>query len=322
MSIPLTADQTLPFTPPALAALWDSAPPTDPRPGERPVFFLRVPTWEDRDMVGIRLFRMNVREVTPNQIQALLINELFEVMEDEDKADDAARFIEGFWQRQAMFQLDMSVWNEQEAQRLSDIREHPGLENDYPQMPLPPERTTIRERARASMLTTFVQDNSQALRDKLADQQGYDKRYKAVIARLQVAGWTGLETPATMHENMLTSGAIEALRSEIHELDPTGNAWTQLVVEIESFWDLSPSAEKNSSSPPGSTSPPSGSTSQSTGSGSTDGSSTIPTGEASPGKSSSGSIPDASSPTTTATRSPSSEGSGERKRKHGQTGKR
>lgn len=322
--VPLTAARTMPFTPDALGTFI-------PAEGDKPAqvikhptieFFLRVPTWEDRDMISLRMYAMNVREVTTEQIQAVIVSEIYEVIENDDEADDAARFLEGFWSRQRTFSLDMRQWEEQEAIRRLDAAE---AKIDFEPEPQPAENTTPRERARAAMLVQLVTDGSQRLRDKLTDQQLYSRRFASVVARLVIAGWSGLDATAAfeprpvLDAQALTKETIEQIRSELMEIDGTGAAWTELTNECERMFDLPQSAEKNSFSPPENTSPPDGSPTKNTASDTSDGNSTSsePTAESS--SSSIEPTPEGTSPKIIDSSSEPSPGSDTEMSKPGQT---
>lgn len=276
--VPLTSGPTMPFSPDALGTF---VPATDDKPAtviKHPdiLFLLRIPTWEDRDMISLRMYAMGVREVTSDQISAMIVSEIYNVITDEAEADETARFMEGFWTRQRQYQLDLQEFNEQEALRRLDEQES-GKEF-APGIP-PVEPTSPKERARANLVVADVTDASQRLRDKLTDQQLYSKRFAATVARLEIAGWSGLKTEAAfdvrpaLDAPALSKETINSLRSELMEIDPTGAAWDELTQECERMFDLPRSAEKNSSSPPANTSPPDGSKTRNTESATSDGSS-------------------------------------------------
>jgi len=279
--IPLTTGQTLPFT---IDALGTFVPP-NPDLGElghvipHPTikFQLRVPGWDDRDMIAARLYSLGVREVGSDQIRSLMISELYNIFPDEAEADDNARFLEGFWQRQHQFALAKMEWDEQEAIRRQDaiIAKIP-----FEPAPQPVETTSPRERARAALLTSDLTDGSERLRNKLTDQNLYTQRYASLMARLVIAGWMGLKTEATFEPRLaldapvLSKATVDSLRSELMELDGTGAAWDELTAACEAAYDLPSSAEGNSSSQPGSSSLPAGSETKSTASDTSDGKST------------------------------------------------
>jgi hypothetical protein len=277
--VPMTSGPTMPFIPDALGTFV-------PAEGDKPAyriphpeieFHLHVPTWEDRDMVSLRMYAMGVRDVTADQIQNLIISELFEVLQNEDDADEQARFLEGYWSRQKQHNVDLQEWAEQEQIRQGDELE--SGKKFEPTLP-PPANTTARERAFVNLIVADVTDGSQRLRDKLADQQLYQKRFGLTVARLTLAGWKGLNTTAAfdprpaLDAQTLTKATIESLRGELMDLDGTGAAWEELVRACEMQFDFPRSAEKNSHSPVESSSPPDGSTTKNTESESSDGSST------------------------------------------------
>lgn len=276
--VPMTAGRTMEFSPDALGTIIKGDDDTPMRVEKNPniTFYLRVPNWEDRDMVSLRMYSLGVREVTPEQIQNLVISEIYTIM-DEAAADEEARFLEGYWQRQRQHQRDLVDWQEQEAVRRLDERES-GME--FTAAPRPEPTVTARESARVNNLVSDVTDGSQRLRDKLADQNLYQRRFGMTLARLQIAGWSGLKTEAVFEgrpiidAQALSKDTVEGLRHELMELSNSGAAWDELVAECEALYDMPRSTEKNSSSPRESSSPPAGSPTRSTESASSDGSST------------------------------------------------
>jgi hypothetical protein len=317
--IPLTAGPTVPFTPDAIGTFVPAE--GDPLNGGKAAyvikhpdieFFVRVPTWEDRDMVSLRLYTMGVREVTADNIQHLIVSELFEVME-EDEADEAARFCEGFWARQRMHNIDMQRWGEQEAIRQGD---EIAAGRKFEATPPPPETTTARERARINLIAADVTDGSERLRNKIADQQLYTKRFAAAVTRLMIAGWKGLKTEAqwdarpSLDAPTLSKETIEQLRSELMELDATGAAWEELTNFCERQFDLPRSAEKNSHSPVANISGQATSTTKNSASENNDGSSTSKGATGRKKGSSSGRTRGGTSAPTTGTSSGSSPDSG------------
>ena len=311
--IPITAGPTEPFSPDALGTF---IPPDTELGVEAHVikhpdilFLLRIPTWADRDLMAMRMYSLGVREVGPDQIRALMISEFYTLFPDDNEADDAARFMEGFWQRQQDYARKMAEWDEQEALRRSDALI---AKIEFEAAPQPVDPVSPRERARAALLQADVIDCSERLRNKLTDQQLYNHRYKAIVARLTIAGWQGLKTEAAFEMRaaldapVLTKETIESLRSELMDLDQTGAAWDELTEKCERMFDLARGTEKNSSSPAGSSPGQAGSTTSSTESATSDGSSTS-TAETDPAiVSSSEPTRDDTSPTTTETSSVSS----------------
>jgi hypothetical protein len=278
--VPMSAGRTLPFSPPALGtfvpASEDGATPARTILNPDIEFYLRVPTWEDRDMIALRMYALGVRDISSDQIQALIVSELYTVF-DENTADEHARFLEGYWSRQQQYQRDLADWSEQEALRRSDEREA-GMSFDP--VPPPQEASTPRERAKVNELVSDVTDASAKLRNKLADQQLYATRFKITTLRLHLVGWKGLKTTAAWDPQLaldvqaLTKATIEGLRSELMEMDSTGAAWDELCSECEHLFDLPRSAEKNSSSLTANSPPPDGSPTKNTESATSAGSST------------------------------------------------
>ncbi len=251
--IPLTGAKLIHFAPPSAK---------EKLPGL--LFAHRAPTFEDRDQIGIKIYRMGVREVSTETIRQLIISELYEIEADEAKAEENAMFLEGFWQRQTAYQELMEKWTLQEAERLIDQAE--GAEDIEP-APKPDELVTRKERARAHILVTEVTDVSQRLRDKIADQQGYDQRFRIVTVRLMLWDWEGLECrPARDDNNVLTAQCIEDLRRELSDRG-LETAFDEVADTINHSFAMDASTEKNFDSPPGTSSPPNGSPTKKGGSG-------------------------------------------------------
>ena len=209
-------------------------------------FLIRIPTWADRDNAGLIMYRMGVREIRPEQIRAAMLHALWDVFGD-DEADDNARFLEGFWQQQTQYQSDMALWAVQESIRLEEDKELGAVSAAEP---APKDPTSARDRARAAFLTHEVTNLSEMVRDKLADQQDYEKRFRLVGGRLRIAGWLGLETEAMFDKkfNALTECTIEALRTELAQKGLTG-AWEEAITHAIDMFEVDMVTEKNSASP-------------------------------------------------------------------------
>lgn len=295
MTTPLSADITVPFTPPALA-------------NRKPkiIFELRVPTFEMKDEIGIRLYELNAAEVDTSSLRAHIIDELYK-QNSEQEADTLAGFLEGYWQNDLIDNEALAAWQEQEIQRLLDIAE--GADPEPEQQPKPVRICTARDDARAIIITNGVKNRSEVIRKLLAGQQRHKLRFAWLIAQIQIAGWSGLKFKPEWGEgefsDMLAKPSIEKIRGAIGE-----TAWQQLARECELQFELDASAEKNSDSPPWNSGTANGSADRSGGSDDSDGSST---------RSNTGPAPSDVSAKTTATSSGSSPVSTGAKKKHGRT---
>lgn len=311
--VPLTAGRTIPFHIPALGKFIpaEGDEPAHVIPNEDIVFHLRIPTWEDRDMIALRIYSLGVREITPEQIQAMTVSEMFEVYDDEERAERDSTWLESHWSAQKQYREALQNWAEQEAIRRLDAKE---AKRKFKEEAPPKDPSTARDKARANLVVQEVTDKSRRLREKLADQQLYEKRFQHTMARLQIAGWVGLATEATfdrapaMDAPCLSKETIEQLRGELEALDSTGAAWEELIAEAGGMFDLPRSAEKNLSSLPGNTSPPNGSKTPSSGLEISIGGSTLPAETVLQSSSSTAPTPGDTSPPTTATSSGSTPG--------------
>lgn len=261
---PLTAGQTIPYTPPSLLADEELGREAHPTLGKA-VFNIALPTFQERDEIGVLIYRMGVRQVSTQNIRALILSELFEIY-PEAEADELARFLESHWQLSEADQADINAWTEQEIQRLADIEDGADPKLIPEAKPRPELRTTVRNRAKVDMLVQEMVDRSQRVRDKLADQQMYDTRFRNITVRIQLGkgGWSGLKTEPEFEDNLgvrvVTEAAIEKLRTELAEVPV---AWLELAEACADSYDISETERKNSGSPPLNGSPPDGSSSES-----------------------------------------------------------
>lgn len=279
-TLPLTARQPRPFTPPTLERryladldAWDAADRafreaeagTGTKPGKKPVkpaIFLAVPTSLERDTISSLLFELGVVQVTRETVRNVTLEEAFSVYGDE-KGEEVATFLEGFWLQQQLYEDRFAIWQEQERQRVID--EAAGGDKREP-YPMPEHDASIRDRMRAKREVDDLIAKSQRLRRKLGEQTSYAQVNGTMLVRLHARGWEGLKTqreaigPAADGQGfppaeILTEECTAALREEL------GNAaWTELIVEIDGQYALSPGEVGNSDSPPGNGSKSVGST--------------------------------------------------------------
>jgi hypothetical protein len=228
MSIPTTADGLQPFTPPSLR-------PEDPSEEPKVVFFFRIPTWQQRDEIQLKLYRYGVRQVSQDAVRAAMVSELWTIRPDTAESD--ALFLESFWQQSKLHEEALSEWRDREVQRLADIdagTTKPREMEKPPELPIP-----IRERARAQMLTQELMDGSVLVRNKLADQHDYSRRFAELSGRIEIAGWQGLdcEPPKYDMSGVMKVESVEALRTALHKM---GNliGWQELCTEAQLMFEL------------------------------------------------------------------------------------
>lgn len=291
-TLPLTARKPRPFTPPTLKGRYlaeldaweaaerayreakaanegraDSEPkePVPPKPGKKPtepVFMLAVPTSLERDTLSALLFELGVVQITRETVRNVTLEEAFVVYGDE-KGEEIATFLEGFWLQQELYEDKFALWQEQERQRVLD--EFNGGDKREP-YPMPEHDASIRDRMRAKREVDELIARSQTLRRKLGEQTSYAQVNGTMLVRLHLRGWSGLKTtreaigPAQDGQGyppaeILTEECTGQLREEI------GNAvWSELIVEIDGQYALTPAEVGNSASPPENGSSAAGST--------------------------------------------------------------
>jgi hypothetical protein len=271
MTIPLTSKRLLSFTPPSLRATEDS-----PQGYTAPTFDLRVPSYQDKDEIGLRLYRLGLRQVSTDTIRALMVSEIYAIEKAETPeaaeaaAEEKAIWIEQHWSLTEQDNADEEAWNTQERERLADIAA--GAPEREP-APKPVKRTSVRDRARVALMVQDIIDGSQRVRDKLADQQSYDVRYRQAMVRLHLAHIHGLKTKVSLSGGLVDDSVIEALRGELFERGDYA-AYDELVQEISDLYELPKEEVGNSGSPRENISPASGSPQPSAESAPSDGSST------------------------------------------------
>ncbi len=233
MTASQTASATETFTPLALRGR-----------SPQPAFIFKVPTWADKDDINLLIYRSGVRSVSTEQIRAVVISECERLLGAE-KGAEAATFFDGHWQLQEMEEIAHGEWWEQEEQRLID-RAGGASEEDAPQAPKPQPLTTIQGRARAAMLMQEIIDNSDRVRDMLADQQDYERRYDMLVFRLQCVGLVNFKTKLERDDSgLITPECVEAIRTEIDNI-----GWDKVTGYAKAMYDLTESERKNFDSPP------------------------------------------------------------------------
>lgn len=246
------------FTPPELA---ETSPAV--------AFQIHIPSYELRDTLSSLLFAHGLVPVSPEHGRSVLISELYEVYAlpepgsdnpPEGKLlgdpDEMASFLEGYWQRAEIYGRMNEQWALQEKERLFDELQGADVADAEP---LPVAPFTPRETARAQRIAVEMLDLSEpyrALQSRYGDEEA---RENLMMFRLFVAGWTGLETKVARDETgKIQSETIELLREELGRLG-AHEAYRDIIREIRSLFIISGETEKNSVSPRGPGSSPSGS---------------------------------------------------------------
>lgn len=277
MATHLSTKRTLLFMPPSTA---------DEHPEIR--FHIRIPTFQDKDDIGMILYAQGLRRISDEHIRALLVSELY-VMREREAVDDALReqdgdlsdadresarrrgearaeedamFLDGVWQRQMLDQAALDQWLARQREAIADIKDGaPPLAVDDPDNalaePRPASLVSARERARVTIMAQQVVDFSERVRVAQAEQQLYDSRVNVVMARMHIADVEGLGLKLEHRGGLVTDGSIEVLRERLQAKSVT--AWRELVAHINQQYEL-PKVEKgNSDSPRENISPVSGS---------------------------------------------------------------
>jgi len=257
-TLPLTARQPRPYTPPAIEKrhmaeldAWEAGGKKGKAP-VKPIIMVAVPTSLERDTISSLLFELGVVQVTRETVRNIILEECFSLYGDE-KGEELALFLEGFWVQQELFEDKVAFWQEQERQRLLD-EFHGGKKRDP--IPMPEHDSSVRDRMRAKREVDTIIEKSQLVRRKLGEQTSYSQVNGTMLVRLHCRGWQGFETqreaiaPAADGSGfppaeILTEECTALFREELgHE------AWQQLVVEIDGQYGLKAAEVGNSDSPP------------------------------------------------------------------------
>jgi hypothetical protein len=238
------------------------------RIGDRDIVFrLHVPTYAQRDTLGSLLFRHGMIPLTVEHGRAVLISEIYEVyaLPDEDGTvpagkqkgdpDEIAGFLESYWQRAEIHNQAVEQWQMQEIERFKDeLAGAPAREGDP--APIPP--FTTRETARAQMLAMDMLEWSERYRECQSRYGEEEANEMLMLFRVFTAGWEGLNTLVVVDTlGKLTEATVEALRKELEELGAP-QVYREVVAEIRRQCGVSKELEKNSESPLGVDSNPSG----------------------------------------------------------------
>jgi hypothetical protein len=255
-TIPLTARDPRPFTPPALAKLHENAleehqrakgkPADKPK---KPVFYIAVPTLVERETIGSFMFELGLVQVTLDSIRNATLKAAKELIEG-DAGEETALFLESHWQQTAIHDEQVDLWQQQESQRLIDEWEDRGTAREP--YPMPPALTTLDDRIRAKEVVDDLIARSRTLRRLFAAQARFSKENEIMMLRVHLRSWDGLATTREAEggggeAELVTEECIDALREEIGP-----KAWKELWQEVDGQYHLAADEVGNSASPPAS----------------------------------------------------------------------
>lgn len=239
---------------------------------DEPTFQIHIPSYAQRDKMASLLFAHGLIPITPEHGRAVLISEIYEVYAmpapGEDvpppgkqlgDPDEIASFLEGYWQRTEIYQEMVGQWAIQEKERLLDIG-HGADEADLVKLPQPQGPYTIRETSRAQQISLEMLQHSTKFRELQSRYGDQEANEALMLFRVFVAGWSGFETEPVIHASgKLTAECVEQLRAELAERLKAPVVYEDVVREIRSLMGVDKVTEKNSESPLGIGSSPSGS---------------------------------------------------------------
>lgn len=275
-TIPLTARQPRPFTPPTLEQRWRAQqdryderqrvlrdphgasengivrPDGSDQPPVKPVIYIAVPTLLERETIGSLMFELGVVQVSLETVRNVVLEQALEIYGD-DKGEEIATFLETFWLQQQVFEDKVQLWQQQERQRVLDEWNDPSKVRDP--YPMPEQDSPLRDRLRAKREIDQLIERSPLLRRTLGQQTDYGRQNTTMLIRVHCRGWEGLKTQreaigADQHggfpaADLLTEDCTSQLREELGE-----TAWLELAAEIDGQYALSAEEVGNFASPP------------------------------------------------------------------------
>jgi hypothetical protein len=233
---------------------------------EPQTFILAIPTSVERDMLNSRLVSLGLKQATPEVLKATLIEELFhqrwhepepgeefDPNKNETLAEAHANLLDSVWMRSEAHDAAIAQWQEVERERIVDEME--GAPAREP-TPLPTKIISARDNARAQLLIDRMMSESQRLRDIAAHNMDFARQNSMMLVRLHVvdAPWAGFPVERDPKNGALSDATIKALRELVDDV-----SWHALVGHIDRMYLLDGGEEKNSVSPLGSSTPPTGS---------------------------------------------------------------
>lgn len=196
-------------------------------------FILRCPTENEEDRFGAELFRRGIIAPELTTIRATIIEELYRLEPDEAKADEQAGYIEQLWNAEVEHSTAVSLWMEQERERLRDIRFGAP---EYARAAFPTNSVPLRAQSKAQLVLDKINAQSQTLRELSIAKVEFETVAAEWRARLYIIGWSGLKTPVAKDETgeALTEECLDKLCVEIGHL-----ATRELNAEINGSFTLS-----------------------------------------------------------------------------------
>lgn len=233
---------------------------------EPQVFILAIPTSVERDMLNSRLVSLGLKQATQEVLKATLIEELFhqrwhepdlgeefDPNKNEAMAEEHANLLDSVWMRSAAHDAAIEQWQEVERERVADEME--GAPAREP-TPMPTKIISARDNARAQLLIDRMMSESQRLRDIAAHNMDFARQNAMMLVRLHVvdAPWADFPVERDPKNGALPEATMTALREAVDD-----QSWHALVGHIDRMYLLDGGEEKNSVSPLGSSTPPTGS---------------------------------------------------------------
>ena len=255
------------------------------RIGAPPVFFIKIPTATERDMLNSRLVQLGLTSVSDDTMRSSMIEAIYEIdwckevdgIDDlEAYRDDLAAWLDGYWQREAVQVEAQQTWHKQQVERLLDIAG--GAPVPAPDE-MPARLISPRDVHKARLLGDRLIDTPR-LRKLLAKKLDFSRRNAQLLVQMhlvKVMGIEGLSIVRDARDDALDPQSAIDLRETLERLygKMTGEqAWIELVAHIDRLYSLDEFEAGNSASPPEKPSDRTGSDDRSGAPASSDGNST------------------------------------------------
>ena len=149
---------------------------------------------------------------------------------------------------------DFEQW-EPRLRAFWDARDDWAKENENAEKPTPFDYTDFPE-SEIRALAARVAESWPPLRKMAVANLKFQREFPKLVASIVLVGWTGVETPVQRADGLMSLDAIDDLEREMAKREEeltgkaNGNAFAELMIECTGRLFLSPSAEKNSASPP------------------------------------------------------------------------
>jgi hypothetical protein len=253
MYIPLSSKRLIEHTPLSLKSETDADVIV-----EDPAFLLRVPTMVEREQIGARLTSLGIFEVSELALRSTMIDALWDVF-PADKAEEHATFLDGYEQRRTVYETMLALWKEQEIQRQEDEMHGAPAREPYP---LPVRTFSVRDEARANLMMEEMVAKSDRIRDLLAKRRDHHRIVNLIMFRMHVAGvkhLIGTDGQSFEKLDIDVNGLLDENQALLIQQVIGNQAWRELHLFIDGLYSLTDREEKNSDSPLGKLSDPSGS---------------------------------------------------------------